>query len=88
MSDLFDMDRALTPAERKKLRRDPEPKGHAWTPGTGPHGETCKTCAHIERLQYAKVYLKCGKNRANWTSGRRTDIRAGDPACKFWEKVT
>lgn len=74
-------------ALRPKRRRDPVPRGHAWKPGTGPEGETCKTCAHRVRLHYHnKVYQKCGKNEAGWTHGRGSDIRVADPACKFWEK--
>jgi hypothetical protein len=85
-SDLFGLDRALTPDERKKLfRRDPEPRGHAWTPGTGPVGETCGSCQHLARNRMAKTYLKCGKNKSRWTRGRASDVRARDLACKFWE---
>lgn len=76
---------AMTPKERKK-RKEPQPQGHAWMPGTGPAGETCGTCLHLYRHQQAKTYLKCGKNSAIWTHGRRTDIRARDAACKFWER--
>lgn len=75
---------ALTPKERRKLK-EPQPQGHAWTPGTGPEGETCGTCLHLYRNRQAKTYLKCGKNRAAWTRGRKSDIRARDAACKFWE---
>lgn len=84
-TDLFNIDRALTPAERKKLkRRSPVPRGHAWTPGTGPEGETCGTCRHIYRRELSKTYLKCGLNSAKWTGGHGTDIRAREAACKFW----
>jgi len=87
MNDLFGLERALTPDERKKLKRkDPIPRGHAWTPGTGPEGETCGTCKHLYRRQMGKTYLKCGLNRARWTGGKGSDIRARDDACKKWEK--
>lgn len=93
MSDLLDimMDpngRALTEAERKQLKRQMQsrPRGHAWTPGTGPAGETCRSCKHYTRRLYAKAYLKCGLMRAQWTGGPKTDIRASDPACKKWER--
>ena len=62
------------------------PQGHILPPGTGPAGETCKTCHHIFRNELAKTYLKCGLNRANWTGGGKTDIRAGDAACAKWEQ--
>ena len=85
-TDLFGLDRALTPDERRKLtRRGPVPKGHAWTPGTGPADETCGSCTHLSRITFAKTYLKCWRNRPAWTAGRASDIRSKDAACKFWE---
>lgn len=84
-SDLFGLDRALTPAERKKMnRRTPVPRGHAWKPGTGPTGETCGTCRHLYRNRMAKTYLKCALMQVQWTGGAGTDVRAKDAACKFW----
>ena len=86
-SDLFGLDRALTPSERKKLKRStPVPRGHAWRPGTGPEGESCGTCRHLFRNRMAKVYLKCLLMREQWTGGAGTDVRARDAACKFWEE--
>ena len=59
-------------------------KGHAWPPGTGPEGETCKSCRHYVVRHMAKTNRKCWLTRAQW--GRRgTDIRASDPACLKWE---
>jgi hypothetical protein len=86
MEDLFNLDRVLTPAERRRLNHKPKVKksGHAWRPGTGPQGETCKTCQHLVRKQMSKVYLKCGLMRAHWTGGSGTDVRASDPACREW----
>lgn len=75
---------ASTPVQRKRIRRSPEQKGHAWTPGTGPAGETCGSCQHIFRNRQAKTYLKCELMRSKWTSGYGTDIHARDAACKFW----
>ena len=86
MIDLFGKEYALSPAERKKItRKDPIPRGHAFTPGTGPEGETCGSCLHLYRNRLAKTYLKCGANRSAWTGGRATDIRAKDAACRKWE---
>lgn len=77
---------AMTPAERRKLtRREPVPKGYAAEPGTGPEGETCRTCKHHAIMQYAKSYHKCELRRATWTGGRGTDILVRSPACKMWE---
>lgn len=59
-------------------------RGHAARPGTGPAGETCKTCNHYRLKRLAKTYRKCGLvNSSNTANG---DIRAKDPACSFWEK--
>lgn len=64
------------------------PRGYADTPGTGPKGETCKSCKHLARVSHAKDYLKCGLMRPHWTGGVKTDIRAGWPACSKWEAET
>jgi hypothetical protein len=84
--DLFHLDRALTPSERKRLHRRYQKNGYATVPGSGPAGETCKTCKHIVRLRYARVYRKCGLMRSFWTHGPGTDIEARSPACRRWEK--
>lgn len=72
------------PITGPKKRKPTLPRGHAALPGTGPAGETCKTCAHLERVEFAKTYLKCGKMRAHWTGGPGTDVRAKDAACSNW----
>lgn len=79
----------LTPAQRKALAKpcSETKRGHVAPPGTGPAGETCGTCKHIVRKRLAKVYLKCGLNRANWTGGLATDIRQSDKACRCFEKT-
>lgn len=63
-----------------------QPRGYVAMPGTGPEGETCKTCRHLCRKQMSKVYLKCGLNSARWTGGRGSDVLSRSPACKLWEK--
>jgi hypothetical protein len=85
--ELFSVDevgeRTLLPSAVKpgKLRATPA------KPGTGPEGETCKTCKHYCRVHYHdKVYLKCGLMRAEWSHGPGTDIKASYPACKEWAK--
>lgn len=69
-------------------RKPTKPNGYVWHPGTGPAGETCKTCAHIARIETraGNVYRKCGLNRLNWTGGPGSDILAKTPACLKWEK--
>lgn len=84
--DLFHLDRALTPLERKRLKAKPRKTGHVMPPGTGPAGETCGTCKHLHRNHMSKTYLKCSLNRSKWTGGAGSDVRAGDAACKLWER--
>lgn len=63
-------------------------RGYAAAPGTGPAGETCKSCAHYSGHRMSKIYRKCGLMRAFWTGGPGTDIKAKSPACKHWmEKI-
>lgn len=63
-------------------------KGYPRPPGTGPAGQTCKTCQFLCRLKpHRKVYLKCLMNERRWTNGPGSDIRAGSPACALWEKA-
>jgi len=76
----------LTPEQRRKLKPPcgTGKRGHVAPPGTGPEGETCGSCQHLYRNQMAKTYLKCGLNRAKWTGGLKTDVRARDQACRQW----
>lgn len=76
----------LLPDSALAARRLSRKRGHAAAPGTGPAGETCGSCEHLVRRQMAKTYLKCGLVRALWTGAVRTDVRAGDAACRLWEK--
>lgn len=78
----------MTPAERKKLtRRGKEvARGYGFPPGTGPEGETCKTCANSVANRMAKTYWKCRLIEYRWTGGRATDILINSPACRGWEK--
>jgi hypothetical protein len=68
-------------------RRPTNRRGYAAQPGTGPAGETCKTCRHACRTneQGSKQYWKCGLRRSDWTGGYGTDILARSPACSKWE---
>lgn len=54
-------------------------------PGNGPDGETCNSCKHYTLRHFAKTYRKCALSK--WTKGAASDIRAGDPACEFWESA-
>jgi hypothetical protein len=70
------------PDEPLHMRRD---IAHAAPVGTGPEGETCRNCRHYTRIEYGRVYLKCGLMRVYWTHGPGTDIRAKDAACRKFE---
>lgn len=83
MIDLFGHDVAV-PVIRNG-RQPTKCKGYAMTPGTGPAGETCKTCRHLARIRYSKTYLKCALIQAGWTHGPGTDVKARAPACGKWE---
>lgn len=74
------------PASALKARRLSNKRGHIQPPGTGPAGETCRTCRYLSRSTgHAKTYLKCWLAKAFWTGGTATDVREGDAACRRWE---
>lgn len=68
--------------QKKKTTR---PNGYAAQPGSGPSGETCKTCEHYARMVHVR-YRKCLLVRDNWTRGPGTDVLAKSPACAFWKR--
>ena len=84
MSDLFTCDGPLTEADIRRKRKA-APHGYAWAPGTGPAGETCRTCRHYVVKRMGGAYRKCALVRAKWTQGTGTDILARAPACAKWE---
>lgn len=88
ISDLFTLDRAMTPLERKRLRAGTTPKGYAALPGTGPAGESCGSCENLVRRQMARTYLKCALMQRGWTRGAASDVRAKSPACSRWAAIS
>lgn len=58
--------------------------GYFMMPGTGPAGETCRTCKHYSVSDRGK-YRKCLRMERRWTHGPGTDILARAPACSGWE---
>jgi hypothetical protein len=54
--------------------------------GSGPAGETCRTCAHYTHGGgNVRSYPKCGLMRSSWTRGPGSDIKASFDACRLWE---
>lgn len=73
---------------KKKLVANGYPK----PPGSGPAGETCKTCEFKHRIQIrsGKGFWKCLKfhspqTQHQWSGCISSDIRLKSPACSFWE---
>lgn len=81
MIDLFG-----TAPEVRAKPKGTQAKGYAWTPGTGPAGETCGSCASLARVRLASTYHKCALARERWTGGKATDVLVRSPACKRWTK--
>lgn len=66
-------------------KRKPVITGHAAPPGTGPQGETCGSCRHVEGpVGYTKA---CGLMRDQWElrTQKQNDVRLKDAACSRWE---
>jgi hypothetical protein len=72
--ELFDK-----PRQHTKLPGD----GYAASPGSGPKGETCSSCANCKKLGR---FNKCGLVKRKWE--RSTDIRLDAPACLHWKPPT
>lgn len=78
MRDLFGAESVERP-DRRNLAR-----GYAAPPGSGPEGESCRTCARAYSIDYHdKRYWKCALVKQ--THGLGTDIRLKSPACSRWE---
>lgn len=77
--NLFNWEQPKPPAKAKRGA----PKGNASPIGSGPAGETCRTCAHSRCIKFAKTYHKCALVKA--TCGLGSDIRLKWPACSQWQ---
>lgn len=60
---------------------------YAAMPGTGPAGETCRSCDNLSGKLQSRRYYKCGLTRAKWTGGPGTDVKVRSPACSKWAKL-
>lgn len=85
-TDLFGKEVDYKHPDNGKRGRNAQAKGYAGKPGSGPAGETCKTCEHYCRVNHnAKHHLKCAVIEWRWTHGAGTDIKARSPACNYWQ---
>lgn len=72
--------------EGRSGRKPTKKNGYASPPGTGPAGETCRTCRHaVAPTDTARRYWKCWLMQRNWTGGPGTDILLRSPACRQWQ---
>lgn len=92
-TDLFGV--AVTVSEPRLLtaggnvKRKETPNGYAARPGSGPAGETCKTCEfkYQVEIRSGRKFWKCLKVQHRWSGCYASDIRLKSPACSFWEQA-
>lgn len=61
-------------------------KKYAGPPGSGPEGETCRTCEFKRYSHHSRAkHPKCGLN-VFATAGDATTIRTSAPACHLWRR--
>jgi hypothetical protein len=86
MRDLFGNEIGLEEARRLLRSKTPQRRGYAAPPGSGPAGETCKTCLHYTHGgSGSRSFPKCALRQATWNHSYGTDILARAPACRKWE---
>lgn len=69
-----------SPLKGRKLKT-----GYAAPPGTGPEGETCRTCDHrVRHSSGDKGWYKC--ELVEVPGHKATDIKLRSPACLKWEE--
>lgn len=81
--DLFGNEVSIKFGDAVKKKRDVA-RGSAAPIGSGPAGETCKTCVHSYAHRMAGTYWKCDLVKP--THGPATDIRLKWAACSRFEK--
>jgi len=58
--------------------------GYASAPGTGPTGETCRSCKHCYFVTpNIRRFYKC--RLTPFTNGPASDVKVRSPACRQWE---
>lgn len=79
---------AMTPQQRRKalgIKRAQQAKGYYAAPGTGPDGESCRTCKHATPVHAHRTWWKCALAKPRWSHSVGTDIRLKSPACVGWK---
>lgn len=61
------------------------PQGYAANPGTGPAGETCRSCLHCRKFS---TWSKCALILERWTTDISTDVLRTSPACSLWASLS
>lgn len=87
MKDLFGVEPLITEKNPgDKDRRYRNARGYAAPPGTGPAGETCRSCIHayLHHSSGSKNWYKCDLVKP--TRGAATDLRLKWAACSRWGK--
>jgi hypothetical protein len=75
-----------TLADPPKKKRSYAASGFPASPGSGPKGETCSSCANCVKLTHrGENFHKCAVLKARWTKSPKTDIRLAAPACELWQ---
>lgn len=88
LPEVRDWDAPKVPDSKRQTfskRKPTRINGYAEAPGSGPDGETCKTCKFATAHQHAKRYWKCILRQRFWTGGAGSDIKLKSPACSRWE---
>ncbi len=82
---IVEVERAFDQTGKAK-RKPTKANGYAARPGSGPEGETCKTCEHLRCVGGgSRFYSKCNLREGTWTHGPGSDIKQKSPACSKWE---
>lgn len=85
MDDLFGV---KTAEPKAKGKRSYAARGYARRPGSGPDGETCKTCGHCCKLHRdGWAGYKCAVIRHRWSRSPATDVALRSPACEAFQKA-
>lgn len=70
--------------ELSKPSRTGRPTGYAAAPGSGPLGQSCKSCRHMKRVGLVRAFRKCDLMREFWDGSRKSDVNSSSPACCRW----